>query len=160
MQTAVDIVERLNSVQTISLLKRLNQILYGAVSYKDVQAHLPSDVDDVILLEKLNPEMKKRNLDPKTSVELARHVLMAVAQDKALGPILVQAWDEIREDDSLFIETIVAVGLIVNLTLFMATSKMELRFGKQAITKEMASPDLLTALLSPVKDLVGKIVGK
>ncbi|UWZ85249.1 hypothetical protein [Occallatibacter riparius] len=157
MQTAVEIVQRLDGVQSISLLKRLNQKLFGAVTYTEVQAHLPTGSSELNILQNLDGQTKRESLDSNTSVELARQVLIAFACDKALAPVLVQAWEEIKSDDSLFVETIITLGLIANLTLFMATTQLEFKVGNLAIKKETANEGLVTAVLNPLKVLVSKV---
>jgi len=156
MQTAVEIVQTLDSVQAVSLLKRLNQIIFGAVTYQEIQDHLPAGIDELKLLENLDVQAKKQYLDPKTSVELSRQLLMEFARDEALAPVVIKAWDDIREDDSLFIETIIALGLIANLTLFMATTDLEFTVGQLRIKKPPAPPALVKAVLNPLSIFVGK----
>jgi hypothetical protein len=154
MEEAVTIVEGLTSVQAVSLLKRLNRDLYQAVPYQEVKDHLISDVDEVQMLENTDLEMKKKSLDSDASIQATKQILLAYAKSEDLAPVLVQAWDEIKTDDSLFIETIIVVGLLVNLTLFMATSDMEFKIGKLTIRKGRADSSIIKEIMSPVTELI------
>ena len=157
MKQAVAIVESLTNVQAVSLLKRLNRDLYQAVPDHDVKDHLVTGVDEVQTLQNLDLETKKKRLDPEASVQATKQLLMAFARNDDLAPVLVQAWDQIKTDDSLFIETIVVVGLLVNLTLFMATSDMEFKIGTLSIKKGRADSGILKEILSPVAELIKRL---
>ena len=157
MKEAVEIVENITNVKAISLLKQLNRNLYTAVPYKDVQANLAKELEEIELLNTLDLETKKQNLDPESSVEVTKIILMAIAKDNDLAPALVQTWNEIKNDDSLFIETIIAVGLIVNLTIFMATSDIEFNVGGLHLRKGKADAGVLKEIMKPVVELIKKM---
>lgn len=154
MQKAIAIVEGLESVQAVSLLKRLHRDLFQAIPYQDIKDHLLAGVDEVQMIQNIDPELKKKSLDPETSIQATKGLLMAFATNEDLAPILVQTWDEIKTDDSLFVEVIVAIGLLVNLTLFMATSEIEFKIGKLTIKKGRADSSILKEVLSPVTALI------
>jgi hypothetical protein len=157
MKEAVAIIENLTNVQAISLLRQLNRNLFTAVPYKDVQENLDKELEEIELLKTLDLETKKQNLDSKSSVEITKFILMAFAKDIDFAPALVQAWDEIKDDDALFIETIVAVGLIVNLTIFMATSEIEFKIGNLKLKKGKADAGILKEIMKPVVEIIKRI---
>lgn len=156
MEKAEVIVENLSNVQAISLLKRLNQMLYTAVTPQQVTSSVDSSIKGVDLLSELPLERKKENLTPEDSVRTAKYVLRSFALDDALAPALIQAWKEIKDDDGLFIEAIVAVGLIANLTLFLATSDIEFKIGGLHIKKKPADPETVKAVIEPISEMIKK----
>ncbi|MGA1840192.1 MAG: hypothetical protein ACMUIU_06155 [bacterium] len=156
MQEAVAIVENLTDVQAISLLKKLYRDLFKTVPYQEMLKSLADGVEEVDYLQNLDVNMKKQNLSPEKSVEATKHVLLTFAQNEDFAPLLVQIWEEIKNDDSLFIEVIITVGLIVNLTLFMA-SEIELNVGGLTIKKGKVSNEKLKTIMEPVTELIKRI---
>jgi hypothetical protein len=157
MQQAESIVRNLSNAQAVTLLKQLNRDIYQAIPYKEVTDKLVKDVDEVLVMQNLDVDVKKQNLDPKASLAATRQVLMMFATDEDLAPILVQTWEDIRTDDSLFVEAIVPLGLIVNLTLFMVTTEFDFTIGKLRVKKGRADSAMIKEILSPVVELVKKI---
>ena len=158
MQDTVTLVNNLSDVQAVNLLKQLNQTVYKNIPYNKVVAQLP-DQEDVTFIRDLDIESKKQPLDEAASIEATRHVLMSFAQDKQIAPLLETAWEKIKDDDSLLIDVIVAVGLLANLTLFMATTEIEFKVGGLTIKKGTASEGAIKAILSPVSELIKKYSG-
>lgn len=155
MQEAVELVRGLSNVQAVSLLKRLNQDLYGAVPYADVERAAGRDARTGLALD---AQARKQSLDPQTSVKMARLLLTTLARDPDIAPVVVQAWEAIHSDHRLFVETVLAVGLVLNLTLFMSTTEMEFNVGKLKVKKKAADATLLRELMVPVTELVKKFV--
>lgn len=157
MKEALAIVTNLNDVQAVSLLKQLNRNLFQAVAFNEVRDHLQTGGDDITLLKNLDIEMKKQTLNPEDSVKLTKHILMAFAQSNELSPALVQSWEEIKNDDSLFIGTIVAIGLLANLTLLLASTGIEFKVGNLKIKKTTADAGMIKEIVSPITELIKKL---
>ncbi len=153
MKEAVTLVEGLTNVQAISLLKQLYRDLYKAVPYQHVKDHLLTSVDGVEMLRDVDLDTRKQYLDSTTSVKTTRHLLMAFARDDNLGSVLIQSWQKIKSDDSLFIEEAITVGLLVNLTLFMTSTNVEYKDRKLSFRY---NPDvrILETILSPITELI------
>ena len=100
----------------------------------------------------------KQNIDPEQSVELTRKVLLGFASDDNLSDFILHNWEKIEKDDSLMIETIVTLGILANLTLFMVTTELEFEFKGIKIKKKGANADQIKAVLSPLTELIKKIV--
>ena len=156
MKEAIKIVESLSDVQATSLIRQLYRNIYKAVPYQKMLDNLPIGIDHVDTLKTLDQEVKKKQLNAPDSVTLAKHILRAFASDGQLSPLVLAAWEEIKDDDKLFIETIIAVGLVVNVTLFMATSEIEFKDGKFIFKKGKADADILKSIIEPVTELVKK----
>lgn len=157
MLEANQIVDNLSEVQTVKLASHLYQSIYKAVPYKTVTESLVTNIDEVAYIRGLDKETKKHRLDSGQSVEAAKLLLSSFANDDTLAPVLINAWEEVKQDDSLFIEAIIAVGLLANLTLFMASSEIEMEIGGVKIKKGKPSLDVLKAVLEPITELIKRI---
>ena len=153
MQNAVDLVRSLSNVQAVALLHQLNKDLYRAVPYAEVEQAAGPDARDSL---KVEPSARKQPMDSESSIEAARILLTAMARDPGLAPVVVQAWESIRDQHTLMIETVLAVGLVLNLTLFMSTTELEFKVGKLKVKKKAADAKLLKELLVPVSALIKK----
>ncbi|NIM12811.1 MAG: hypothetical protein GTO45_11955 [Candidatus Aminicenantes bacterium] len=157
MQEAVEIIEGLNNVQMVSLLKELNRTIYKSVTYQNVVDNLPGEDVGILALRDLGLETKKTKLIPEDSITAAKEILLGFAQVEDLAPILIAAWENIKNDDKMFIETIVAVGLLVNVTLFMASTEIKYEDGKFSFIKKTTPPKILSAIMQPINTLVKKL---
>jgi hypothetical protein len=153
MQDAVELVGRLSNVQAVALLLRLNEDLYDALPYAEVEQFAQPDARESLALD---GRALKETMDSEASVAAARMLLTVIARDPGLAPVVMQAWDAIRKDQPLMVETVVAVGLVLNLTLFMTTTEMEFKVGKLKVKKKAADAKLLKELLVPVTELIKK----
>jgi hypothetical protein len=153
MQDAVELVRSLSNVQAVALLQRLNKDLYGAVQYSEVeQCAQPEALTSLAV----DGRARKQTMDAENSAAAARMLLTVMARDPGLAPVVVQAWDAVRKDHTLMVETVLAVGLVLNLTLFMSTTEMEFKVGKLKVKKKAADAKLLKELLVPVTELIKK----
>ncbi len=159
MKNIRNVVAGLTDVQVVTLLKQLNRDLYQVVPFREVESRL-LDNAPVESLHNLDLAAKKAALDPETSVAASRQILTAFASSEELAPVVQAAWEEIRDDDSLFIETIVAVGLVANLTLFMATTEIEFKWKGLTIRKKTADASVVKEVVLPIIELIkGRIPG-
>lgn len=157
MNDALNIVKSLSDVKVTSLIRQLYQNIFKAISYQEMLDKLPSSVNNIDTLRNLDQEIIKKKLNSENSVALAKQALTAFAKDEQLSQLLINAWEEIKDHDKLFIETILAVGLVVNVTLFMATSDIEYKDGKFSFRKEKASAEILKPIMEPITELVKKM---
>ncbi|UCE07831.1 MAG: hypothetical protein JSW07_07310, partial [bacterium] len=111
----------------------------------------------VATLKVLNQETKQRKFNATDSVVLAKQILRGFARDKQMSSLVLAAWEDIKDDDKLFIETILAVGLVVNVTLFMASSEIEYSDGKLSFKKGKADANMLKSIMEPVIEMVKKL---
>ncbi len=159
MQAAQDIIASLSDVEATTLINELYQKVYTAVPFEAMRQGLVSGQAEVETLKSLDPKISQKTFTAQESVLLCRHLLTSFAQDDQLAPLLVNTWEEIKTDDKMMVETILAVGLVVNVTLFMATSEIEYRDGKLTFIKSKADAGQLKAILSPVTEMVKTMSG-
>jgi len=157
MNNALEIVQNLDNVQTIMMTKQIYQDIFKAVPLNEVKQMVKDD-ESVALLNKLDTNMMKQYIDSKQSVDIARNMLLAFANDRDLSCLVINAWEEVKADDALMNETILALGLIANLTLFMATTELEFECKGVKVKKGRASADQIKAVLSPVAEFVKNIL--
>jgi len=154
MQSTVELVGSLSNKQAIALLERLNQEIYEAVTYDEVERSARPEARTSL---KVEPDALEELMDSESSIKAARMLLTAIARDPGLAPVVEQAWDTIRKDHRLMVvETVLAVGLVMNLTLFMSTTELEFKVGKLKLKKKAADAKLLKELLVPVTALIKK----
>jgi hypothetical protein len=157
MQQAIDIVKGASDVQVIALVKRVHAEVARALTPEALTDGLAEAGPQVQPLASLPPEVRRATLESADAVDASRRLLLALAGDPQTAPLVVEAWDAVRSDDSLFIETVVAVGLLANLTLFLATTEIELTIGGVRIRKGAADATLVRAVVEPLVELVKRI---
>jgi hypothetical protein len=156
MPIATEIVNQLSPVQAAAMVKRINREVSKAIP-QDALVPAAGNTPGIDEIASLDPETRVINLESAASQELSRGVLHALASDPATAPLIIQAWEAIRDDDSLFIETVVALGLIANLTLFVATTDVDLKVGGLTIRKRRPKADIVRAVVEPLVELVKKL---
>lgn len=159
MKEAVELVESLSDVQATSLIEALYRNIYKSVNYLEVTEHLPVAEPAIQMLRNSDNRVKKSKLGSGDSTLVTRRILQAFAQDEQLAPVLMNSWDDIKENDDLFVETILALGLVVNLTLFLATSDIKYKDGKYSFHKKEANPEALKTIVEPLTELIRKAPG-
>lgn len=157
MGKALDIVKNLDDVQAVKMLKQIYRDIFKSIPYEKIKQNVEGK-ESVSILRKLDPDIMKQNIDPDHSVELTRNMLLCFAGDKNLSALVIDAWKKVENDDELMIGMIITLGIIVNLTLFMATSEVEFEFKGAKIKKGTANADQIKAVLSPLTELIKKIV--
>ncbi len=152
---AIDIVDHLSDVQAVSLIKHIGRNLTGKENMEKVRIVEFGDAD-LESLKTLTLEMKKENLDSESSKASARLILRAMAESPELSPVVIDSWEEIKNDDKLVVETIIALGLIANLTILLSTTKVKLKYKGLEIDKGEASVPLIRAILNPILAFIHK----
>lgn len=159
MHEAVQLVDSLSDVQAMSLIKELYRNIYRNVNYTEVTENLSAGGPAIDVLKNSNNQVKKSNLGTEDSVLVTRRILLAFAQDEQLAPVLINTWDDIKDNDDLFVETILALGLVVNLTLFLASSDIKYKDGRFSFHKKEVKPEALKTVVEPITELVRKAPG-
>jgi hypothetical protein len=154
MQNVVDAVRQLPDSQVVGTAKEFFNRVYSKVSYDELRANFDS-VPQVKPLAQLDNAELRRELPADESIRLARLVLEVSAGDPALGPLVAESIDDVRRSDHLVVDVILALGLLVNLTLLLATTRVKMEKGADGkivwrIVKESASPEILNSIVAPV----------
>ncbi|MCZ6565991.1 MAG: hypothetical protein O6852_07655 [Gammaproteobacteria bacterium] len=148
MTTAQDIVINLNDNQAIKMARNIHDRIFSAVDYDTVEKNSRGDDDGKTLLG-LSDDQLKTKFDASTSVELSRNILESISNDEGLSAVIADAWEEVQNDDSMAIGigTVIAVGLMVNLTLFMISSELELNFKNGKLIKHKVDTEAVKAVV-------------
>jgi len=157
MQKPLEIIQNLDNVQSVIMLKQIYQDIFKAIPYEEVKRSV-GDNEAIFLLSKLDSNMMKQKFDSEQSLDLTKKMLMGFAQDENLSWLVINAWEKIENDDSMMIDVIISLGLIANLTLFMATTEMEFEIKGVKIKKKAASAEQIKALMEPLTEFLKKIV--
>ncbi len=153
MISAEEIVSTLGDNQAVAMAQRIHNRLFSNIDFADLKQNTQNNADAALLLS-LTPQQYELKFDATTSTQLVRQFLTTLANDPETAPIIVDIWQEVTDDDSMFVGTVVAVGLMVNLTLFMISSELEIDLGKVKIRKAKVDTDAVKAVMEPVKSLV------
>jgi len=145
-------IDGLDSVQTVNAVRELNRRVFSTMSPETVRAATQASS-----LTSVPDALRTATLDSDTSVTLSRQLLHAFAADKALVPLVSAVVDQVQEDDSLFIETAIALGVLVNLTMVMASSELTFKTGSLTIKKGKVGTDLVKAIVEPIVELIKKL---
>ena len=159
MQDALALVNSLSDSQVVALTKELFKTVYTHLPYKEVKQNWES-VPDVAQLAELNSNDLRRELSPEDSAQLSRLLLEQFAKDPEFSPVVLQSWEAVRGSDHLILETIIALGFIVNLTLLVATTKLDMRKNADgsfewSVSKTDAKKELVKAILDPFARFIG-----
>lgn len=160
MPTALEMVNELSDSQVIGVTKALFSRVYTEISYDDVLTNAEGQILLNPLLS-LKEEALRNDLTPEDSTRIGRRVLSHFAADEAFSPLVREAVKKVQNADDLVVEVILAAGLVVNLTLLIATTKIEVSKGQDGkinwhIKKREASPELVKAIVKPVTDMAIK----
>jgi hypothetical protein len=149
MTTAQQIVNNLNDNQAIMMVNKIHNRIFSAVDFDTIENNVKGDDDGSTLLG-LSDDQLGAELDAGVSVAVARKFLESVAQDEGLSEVITDSWEEVQNDDSMFVGTVIAVGLMVNLTLFMISSNIEIDLGKVKISKGTVDTEAVKAIMEPI----------
>jgi hypothetical protein len=132
----------------VKLAQEIDYLIADAVTTTELEQHAdPAALRELSGVTSGDPATR---LPAHVSVDISRRLLLTLASDPATAPLVEEAWQEVEDDDSLFIEAIVALGLIANLTLFMATTRVKFKIGKLQIEKGAADVEMIKAALRPL----------
>ena len=159
MQNTLKLVQDLSDSQVVEVVKELFNIVYTHVPYKQIRDN-SEGVLAVSQLASLDDEAMKRELSAVDSAHFGRLVLQQYASDPELAPFVEEAWDRIQGSDNLIIDVILALGLVVNLTLLVATTKVQLQKATDGkitwkIAKKIAELELVKAVVDPLAKVAG-----
>jgi hypothetical protein len=154
MQNTLKHVHDLSDSQVVEAVKELFNIVYTRVPYKQIKDNSEA-VAEVAQLASLDDEVMKHELSAVDSARFGRLVLEQYARDPELAPFVEQAWDKTQGSDNLIIDVILALGLVVNLTLLVATTRVQVQRGTDGKTswtlgKKEAEPELVRAVVNPL----------
>lgn len=152
MADTLTAINSLTEVQVVAAVRQLNRRVFSDLPFDAVKA-----VTTASDLKGVSEGVAAVKLDPATSTAMSRQLLRAFAGDPALAPLVGEVVDAVQEDDSLFIETAIALGLLVNLTMFMASSELTFTTGKLTIKKGPVGADLVKTIVEPVVELIKKL---
>jgi hypothetical protein len=161
MSKTLEMINQLPDAKVIEVSKVLFNRLYAEVPYDDVLAN----ARDQALLEpllSLGEDALGSNLTAEDSARIGRQMVSHLAADETFEPIVREAVEKVQQSDKLVVDVILAVGLVVNLTLLVATTRIDVSKDADGniswrFKKREASPELVKAVVEPVADLATKV---
>jgi len=155
MNEVLERIENLSESQVIEVLNELHSKLFRLIDYKEVIGNATAcGEDDVKFLVNLGTQHKSAVKNFDEAGETAKDLLKLMASEEAYKDVVSDVLDEIESNEHMsVVATIVAVGLMVNLTLLVATTKIKYEEGKITIIKGRAPTSLVKTVLTPVKAL-------
>lgn len=153
MTTAQEIVQKLNDNQAVMMLNKVHNRLFTSLDF-DILENNVKDKDIGKTLLAIDDEQLDVELDAVVSVRLSREFLESLARDDQLSVFITDAWEEVQNDDSMFIGTVIAIGLMVNLTLFMVSSKIDINIGGVTISKDTVDTEAVKAIMEPITEAI------
>jgi len=163
MPNTLELVRGLSEAQVVEVTKELFNAVYSNVPYDQVASN-SKGIAEVSQLVSLSDKDMQQELSAADSARFGRLLLEQYAQDPALAPLVEQAWEKVESSDELIVEVIVALGIVVSLTLLVATTKVEIEKGADGkltwkINKGRAGPDLVKSVINPLAE-VAKVSGQ
>lgn len=153
MVKTVETVMGLSDTEVVAVAKEFFGQVYRQVPYKDVLANAQS-MAEVSTLAGLDNGVLQQDMSPEDSVRYGRYLLEEFARDDSLASVVDEACQTVRESDDLVIGVILAVGLVANLTLLAATTRVEISKGTDGqiawkVVKKNASAKLVEKIINP-----------
>jgi hypothetical protein len=158
-EKAMEIVNNMSDVEVVRFLEHFGKQLFEGTTPEVVMNSVTPELKDLAELKKidaLDGETRKRRLEPTDSARIARVTLEQMAQDDGLSDALVKSWEE-YDPQELFVEMILAVGLVASMILLVSTTEIELEFKGVKIKKGKATADQIKAIAEPLFKAVGQI---
>ena len=156
MTTAQEIVQNLNDNQAVMMVNKIHNRIFNAIDFDVIENNIKNhDVGKALL--GLSDDQLNIEFDANISVKLSRSFLESIAKDEGLSDVITNAWEEVQNDDSMIVGTIIALGLIANLTLFMVSSKIEIDFGNVKINKDKVDIEAVKAIMEPISETIKMI---
>lgn len=154
-------IQDLSDADVVKVTNELFNIVYAQIPYEEVIRNSTELAETSIALL-LTDDILEHEMTTTESAVTCRFVLEMYAQNPELSPFLQQAWEEVNNSETLFIEEILVLGVIINLTLLNATTTVDLNRDADGnvsfyVSKKPASPDVINALFSPLVEIVKKI---
>lgn len=156
MTSAQNIVNKLDDSQAVMMLKLVHDRIFDAVDFEVIEKGTKGNVIGENLLEVTDLPIDAE-FDSATSIKQARVFLNSIAKDDDLSDLITESWQELQKNDQMFVGATIAVGLMVNLTLFMVSSKIELKIGNLTIKKDKVDTAAVKAIMQPVTEILKKI---
>ena len=145
-------INELTDVQVVAAIRRLSRRVFSELPFDAVKA--ATSAGDLTRVPEALAAVK---LDADTSLVMGRQLLRTFAADPSVAPLVSEVVEEVRHDDSLFIEAAIALGVLVNLTMFMASSELTFQAGGLTIKKGPVTADIIKAIVEPITELVRKM---
>ena len=159
MSSLKDKINALDDFQVVRFFEYFGQELLSSaeVSPEQIKAGIPDSIRTITgfaELESITPRQAKHTLDLGTSAPLvARTILLSLADDEALAPVLQEAVDT-YSDEELPADVVLAVGVAVALILIAATTEFEVEIWGMKIKKSQAKRELVEAIMKGVSVLL------
>ncbi len=160
MQNIQISIQNLSDSEVLKVTQEVFNIVYTQIPYEEVLQNSEglTEVDMPLLL---SPENLECELTTAESAETCRFVLEMYAKNPELEPFVQQALEKVQGSKTLFVEEVVFLGLLINLTLLNATTTVKATKDAEGnitweVTKKEASPELLNRLFNPIVELANK----
>ena len=153
-QSTERIVRDLTDSQVVGVVKEFFSEVFTQIPYEEVRLNSET-VANLDSLVRLDGETLECPLSAAESARLGRLVLERFARDPELSPLVDKACEKVKSSDEMFVDVLLALGLIVNLTLLVATTEVQVKKESDGtttwkLTKKKASPELVKAVIDPV----------
>lgn len=157
MQDIISLVKNFSDSEVIEVLNVLHADIFKLVPYQQIIENTSGSAEDVQALVDLNAQKKLSQVGIDQSIKPARALLYIMASNDQLAVFVKNAWEKNQESEHMgVIATIVTIGLLVNLTLLVATTEIRYKDGKWELHKKTATAEQIKAVVSPVKELAKK----
>jgi len=153
METIKEKIRDLKDSEIVTVINSLYDRIFTNIP-ADAMAGNISTLPEIKKLKGLDETTLMNSFSATESVQLARLLIDHLSDNPSLFQIIENEIDKIKASKEMFIGTILTVGLVVNLTVLLATSKIEVKkspSGKIAwkVIKKDISPDLAEKFFGP-----------
>lgn len=162
MTSATTRIGAMNDPQVVRYFTAFSQHLFKGMttSFDDVASGVPHQtraLENWHLVDDMTPEQAELSLPAAEASAVARDLLLKMAANDQLGPVLEDHLAGYR-DDQLVVETILAVGLVATVLLVVSSTKFEYKDGKVSFGFE-ADPTNVKTILAPLNVIAKRLSG-
>jgi hypothetical protein len=153
MPTTKERIEGLSDQQVVEVTQELFNVVYTQVPF-DVVRNNSEGVAEVDSFVSLKAEHLKQEVSAAEAAHFGRLVLHEYASNPELAPFVQQALEKVENSDDLIVGTLLAVGIIVNLTLLVATTSVTAKKDANGnvtwdLGKKAAEGELVGKIIEP-----------
>lgn len=162
-ESAADAVNALPDSLVASAVEELFQQVFADRPDNELATVKMEGVQELDNIFAKGPEGLEKGLPPKEGIELGRAILSGYATDEALHPLVEQACSKVAEEAATQapagMGTLLAAGVVVNLTYLIMTTNVSIQKGKDgkvtwSVSRRAAKPEFVQGVIARLIALV------
>ena len=132
MSEVMEMVNKLSDSESVMAAQELFDTVFTEIDY-DAMVKNSTEFPELQDILKIDDSKLESDLSASESIQLSRIVLQNFAANPGLAPAVTDACEKVKKQDDLFVGAILAFGLVVNLTLLIASTSVSIEKGPDGV---------------------------